>query len=180
MDTMGEEEKRYRAEAPEEEESTERRGLLRPLPSEEGPAAKPTPYVTFLGRQMTEDRRDRILTILMPLCVGVIDATIYTLILVHVFASSGIYLYVLPMLAAVPIGLVSLEMKNGMLGAILTAVFFVIFYIAVMLTPAMVAPGLDLGGIVVLGLAVSFAYFIVIVLMSFLGVLIGFILREFF
>ena len=175
------EETKYRVEPADKDEETEKKGLFRPLPKYESPVStRGTPLVRFMGRTMREETRDRLLLLLIPLCTAIIDATIYTLILIKTFTTTGLYMYGLPVLAAVPIGLVSPDLKNGLLGAIVASVFFVIIYMGVLITPLIIAPTLDLGGIFMVGLAVTLAYFLIVVLMSFLGALVGGVLREFF
>lgn len=174
-------ESRYRTEEPREEEK-ERTGLLRPLP-ETGkgrPLAKPSPVVRFLGIPMKEKSRDLLIMFLMPILVAVIDTNIYAAIVIDVLDDDALYVFVLPALAAIPIGLVSSQVGRALISAFLTALFFMIFFMMFLINPGLVAPDMDIGSMFLSGMVITVMYFLFTVFASLLGCFAGILLREFF
>ncbi|MHA2040968.1 MAG: hypothetical protein ACW975_03815 [Candidatus Thorarchaeota archaeon] len=177
-----EEESKFRVEAPEQEEK-EKTGLLRPLPestrettTREG---KVEPIVKVIGISMTERRSDLLLIILMPLLAGLIDAYFYSEITVLRIDVTGLGIFVIPMIAAIPIGLVVESTSRSLVAALLAPFFFVVFFLLFLVSPALIWPAFELGQFFVNGLVVAGVYFLLVVLASLLGVLIGALVREF-
>ncbi|TFG10261.1 hypothetical protein EU538_02485 [Candidatus Thorarchaeota archaeon] len=175
------EEDRYRVESPEEEEKKEKRGLLRPLPKvEQQTTSKGVPIVNFLGLKMEENRRDLLVSILMPILVAIIDASIYAQIIIDVFTDEALFVFFLPMLAAIPIGLTVPQAGKALLSGFLAAIFFVVFFLLFLITPGLLVPEVGIGEFLVSGGVVSAIYFLFVVMASLLGVVIGIVIREFF
>jgi len=180
-------EEKYRVETPEDEpeEKEEKKGLFRPLPTREEPKyvdkdGRPQPIVKVLGISMPEKRKDLLMLILIPALVGLIDATIYSYVITAQVGSSATYLFFIPALVAIPIGLTSSEAGNGLIGGFLGAVFFLVFLITFLTSPAILVPELGIGNFIMSGFAISIAYFILLTLATLLGSVIGVIIREFF
>ena len=177
-----EEESKFRVEAPEEEEK-EKTGLFRPLPEIEQPTTskkgKVEPIVKLLGVSMTEKRRDRIVMILMPLLVGIIDAYVYSEIVVLRFDSTGFSTFVIPLLLAIPVGLVIERTSQSLIAALLITVFFLVFFMLFLVSPALLWQGFDFGQWFLSGLVVAAVYVLLVILASLLGALIGALMREF-
>ncbi len=177
-----EDESKFRVEAPEQEEE-EKTGLLRPLPE----TAKPTisregkvePIVKLLGIGMTERRRDRLVMILMPLFVGLIDAYLYSEIMILRIEATGLSTFVIPMIVAIPVGLVIERTNQSLFAALMVTFFFVLFFMLYLVSPALIWPAFDIGQFVVNGLVVAGVYLLLVVLASLLGTLIGTLIREF-
>lgn len=182
---MADEEK-YRVEAPEEEEEPEeKKGLFRPLPTREEPKyldkdGRPQPIVKVLGVSMREKRKDLLMLFLIPALVGLIDTTLYSYVITATIGDSAIFLFFIPVVIAIPIGLTSSEAGNSLIGAFLGAVFFLIFIITFLASPALLVPELGIGNFIVSGFAISIAYFMLMTLATLLGSVIGTIIREFF
>ncbi|TFF95206.1 hypothetical protein EU546_03715 [Candidatus Thorarchaeota archaeon] len=175
------EEDRYRVEEPDEEEKREKRGLLRPLPEVQRRTSRTgVPMVRFLGIEMQEDHRDILVALLMPVLVGLIDASIYAQIIIDVFTDEALFVFFLPMLAAIPIGLTIPQAGRALLSAFLTAIAFVVFFLLFLITPGLLVPEVGIGEFLVSGGVVSAIYFLFVVLASMLGSVIGIVMREFF
>ncbi|MFW9835836.1 MAG: hypothetical protein ACFFEK_17670 [Candidatus Thorarchaeota archaeon] len=179
-------EEKYRVETPEEEEETEEKtGLFRPLPTREEPRfvdkdGRPQPIVKVLGVSMREKRKDLLMLFLIPALVGLIDTTIYSYVITATVESSSTYLFFIPVIVAIPIGLTSSEAGNALIGGFLGALFFLIFLITFLSSPAILVPELGIGNFILSGFAISIAYFILMTLATLLGSVIGTIVREFF
>ncbi|MFW9786435.1 MAG: hypothetical protein ACFFE1_02060 [Candidatus Thorarchaeota archaeon] len=179
-------EEQIRVETPDEDEvAEERKGLLRPLPSAEEPKyskgkERPQPIVRVLGISMREKRKDLLMLILIPAMVALIDTTIYSFVVTASVESSALFLFFLPAIIAIPIGLTSSEAGSALIGGFLGAIFFLIFIITFLASPAIIVPHLGLGNFIVSGFAISLAYFILMTLATVLGSVIGIIIREFF
>ena len=177
------EETKYRTEAPDETDSEEKPAIAKPLPDIPESLEKKTkgkyPIVKFLGISMREDRRDLLVMILIPAIVGLIDADIFSLITVGVLPSTALYLFVLPMLAAILVGLVSSQGSKTLFSAILTSFFFIIFYILFLASPAFFYPIFDINSLIISGFAFSVVFFVLGITASLLGAFIGLIIREF-
>jgi hypothetical protein len=183
VDKMVDEEK-YRVELPDEEEEVEKKGLFRPLPKVEQKykivdGKRPQPIVKLLGISMYEKNRDIILLLLMPLLTAVIDTTILSFVTVSIWENSAIYLFFIPALVAIPIGLVLAETGPALIGGFLSALFFMILFVTFLTTPAIIVPDLGFANFLVSGIALTVGYFMLVVVASLLGVAIGTILREF-
>ncbi|TFF91104.1 hypothetical protein EU545_05605 [Candidatus Thorarchaeota archaeon] len=181
MVKMSEEDK-YRVETPDEEEE-EKKGLFKPLPEKEyrPPRAKdrPQPVVKLLGISMYENKRDSVLLILMPLLTAIVNVTIYSFVTVRVLGSDSLYLFFIPALTALPIGLTIPETGKALIGGALASVFFLILYIFFLGTPGLIIPGLNIGDFLLSGIALSIVPFILMMLATLLGSVIGTIMREF-
>jgi hypothetical protein len=178
-------EEKYRVESPEEEEPEEKKGLLKPLPERKEPRhrdkdGRPQPIVKVLGFSMPERRRDLLMLLLIPALVGLIDTAIYSYVITAELPSSAIFLFFIPAIIAVPIGLTASEAGNALIGGFLGALFFLIFLITFLTSPALLVPQLGVGTFLISAFAVSIAYFILMTLATLLGSVIGIILREFF
>ena len=182
---MADEEK-YRVESPEEEyEPKEKTGLLRPLPQREEHSyldkdGRPQPIVKLLGISMPEKRRDLLMLILIPALVGIIDTMIYSYIITNALESSATFLFFVPIIIAIPIGLTSAEAGKGLVGGFLGSLFFMIFLIVFLVSPGLVVPELGIGNFLASAILLSTAYFILIIVSTLLGAVIGIIIREFF
>jgi hypothetical protein len=178
-----EDESKFRVEAPEKEEK-EKTGFFRPLPETTQPTTirkgKVEPIVKLLGIRMTEGRRDLLVMILMPLLAGLIDASIYSNIMVLRVEPTGLYTFVLPMIAAIPVGLVVGRTSQSLIAALLTTVFFMAFLVLFLVSPALVWPAFDLGQFFLSGMVIAAVYLLLVVLASLMGALIGAVIREFF
>ena len=177
-------EEKYRVESPEEEETVEKKGLFRPLPKVEQKyklvnGKRPQPIAKLLGISIYEKNRDIILLLLMPMLTALIDTAILSFVTVNIWENSAIYLFFIPALVAVPIGLVLSETGPALIGGFLSAMFFMIFFITFLTTPALIVPDLGLANFLLSGIAVTLGYFLLVVVASLLGVAIGIILREF-
>ncbi|MHA3962197.1 MAG: hypothetical protein AM325_001550 [Candidatus Thorarchaeota archaeon SMTZ1-45] len=179
-------EEKYRVEAPEkEEEPEEKKGFLRPLPTREEPEyiekdGRPQPIVKVLGVSMTERRKDLLIMLLVPALVGLIDTTIYSFIITARFESSATYLFFIPIIVAIPIGLTSAEAGKALISSVIGAFFFMIFFIIFLASPGLYVPELGIDAFILSALALSMVYFIMMVVATFLGTVVGVILREFF
>ncbi|MFX1560264.1 MAG: hypothetical protein ACFFBL_06735 [Promethearchaeota archaeon] len=181
---MAEEEK-IRVETPEgEEKPEEKKGLLRPLPTREGPKhtdkdGRPQPIVSLLGISIPEKRRDLLMLIMIPALVGIIDTTLFSYVFTHSLPNNATYVFFIPIIIAIPIGLTASEAGSALVGSFLGAVFFFIFHIAFLSSPALMIPDLGLGTFVFNAIALSIVNFILVTVATLLGTVIGVILHEF-
>jgi hypothetical protein len=179
-------EEKYRIEAPEEEEEHEEKtGLMRPLPTVEQPMyigkdGRPQPIVKVLGVSMPEKRKDNLMMLLIPALIGLIDATVCSFVVTARFENSATFLFFIPIIIAVPIGLTASEAGNALISGLLGAVFFLVFFIVFLSSPGIILPELGVGNFLVSAFAFSIAFFILMVLATLLGSVIGIIIREFF
>ena len=184
---MADEEK-IRVEAPEEEEEEEedqKKGLFRPLPTREKRkytknGHRPQPIVKLLGISMPEKTRDRLMLILIPALVALVDTSIFSFVITAQVQSSTIYLFLMPAIIAIPIGLTSSEASNSLVGAFIADLFFLLFIVTFLSYPSFIAPTLGVGSTIVTSIAVSIGYFLLMIIATFLGSIIGIIVREFF
>ncbi len=180
------EEIKYRVEKEDEPETktTKRKSVFfEPLPESKKAVigeGKNKAITTLLGITMYERTRDILVLILVPLSVALIDANLYALVVIDVLPDSTIYLFVLPALAAIPIGLTAGKTSHGAIGGIVCTVFFLIFLELFFITPAFMAPDAPFGEFVLAGLWINFVYMFFLVFASLLGSLVGTLLREFF
>lgn len=181
---MADEEK-YRVETPEDtDEHEEKKGLFRPLPQTEREfkrvvGKRPQPVVKLLGVSMYEKNRDLLLILLMPVLTALIDTSIYSFITISAWENSATYLFFIPALVAIPIGLVISETGPALVSAFLSALFFMVFFVVFLSTPGIMVPDLGFSNFVISGIALTVGYFMFIVVASLLGTVIGTILREF-
>ena len=180
---MAEEEK-YRVESPEEEDQTEKKGFFRPLPEKEQEykvveGKRPQPVVKLLGISMSEKKRDIILLLLMPILTALIDTAIFSFVTVNIWEGSATYLFYIPTLAAIPIGLAVSETGPALIGGFLSAAFFMLFFVLFLMSPVIMVPTLGIGEFFISGIALAIGYIIFIVVASLLGSIIGTIMREF-
>lgn len=180
------EETRYRVEKEDEELDTkqEAKGFLRSLPE---PEVKPRmekrgkgAVTKLLGITMYERNRDALIILVMPLFVGLIDANLYALVIIDVLIDSTIFLFVIPAIAAIPVGLTAGKTSHGLFGGIICSFYFVIFLELFFITPAIMAPDAPFGEFFFAGLWLSFVYIFFVIFASLLGGLIGALAREFF
>jgi hypothetical protein len=178
-------EEKYRLEDPEKEGAVEeeKKGLFRPLPESEVKTrvkdGKPQPVVKFLGISMYEKNRDILALLLMPMFTGLINSSIYSYVTLSIVPSSAEYLFYLPVIAAIPIGLVVAETGQALIGGFLSALYFFIFFILFLTTPALITPELGFANFLVSGIALSVGYFLFVIVAGLLGAVIGTIIREF-
>ena len=179
---MADEEK-FRLEEPEEDTSEEKKGFFRPLPKSEQETkvkdGRPQPIVKFLGISMYEKNRDRLVLILMPVLTAIINVTIYSYVTLSIWENNATFLFFIPVLAAIPIGLVISETGPALIGGFLSSLFFFIFFILFLTSPALMIPELGFANFLISGIALSVAYFIMIIVAGLLGSVIGTIIREF-
>jgi uncharacterized membrane protein YozB (DUF420 family) len=181
---MADEEK-IRVETRDDEEDAEhKKGLFRPLPTRDEPkyvtvGDRPQPIVKILGISMREKRKELLILILIPALVALIDTTIYSFVITAQVQNSVTIVFLLPAIAAIPIGLTSPEASNSLVGAFLADMFFLIFLVTFLSVPGLLVPSLGLGGIIVSSIAISIGYFILVIIATFLGSIIGIIMHEF-
>ena len=181
---MADEEK-YRLEEPDEKKDVEeKKGLFRPLPTVEEKKGitkkgKPQPIVKFFGFSMYESRRELLVLFLVPFLSAIIDVTIYSFVTVSIWSNNATYLFFLPVLAAIPIGLTLSETGRALIGAFVCSLFFLVLFIIFLTTPALLSPQLGLGSFLVSGITLSVGYFIMILVASLLGSVAGTLIREF-
>ncbi len=182
---MADEEK-YRVEAPEKEEEPEeeKKGFLRPLPQREEHVhldkdGRPQPVVKLLGISMFEKKRDQLMMILIPALVGFINTAIYSYVFTAQIESAALTLFFIPMLFAIPIGLTASEAGSALVSGFFGGLFFMLFFIIFLITPGIVVPELGIGNFLISAFALSAAYFILVIVATILGSVIGVILREF-
>jgi len=180
---MADEEK-VRTEAP-EEEPEEKKGLLRPLPEREekkrvGKDGRPQPIVKLLGIPMSEKLRDRLLLVLIPALVAFMNTTIYSMIVTNQIVSDATYLFFLPIVVAIPIGLTAADAGRALTGGFFAAIFFMIFFIFFLVSPGVFIPELEVDQFIFSAFMISVGYFILIVVANLIGAVIGILLREFF
>ncbi len=180
---MADEEK-YRVEEPEESPpEEEKKGLFRPLPSVEKETlvkeGRPQPVVRFFGHHMYEEDREKLVLLLIPLLVAIIDVAIYSFVTVNIWESSATFLFFIPAIAAIPIGLVVSETGKALIGGFLCSIFFFVIFVIFLTTPALLTPSLGIGNFILSGITITSGYFIMIIVASLLGSVIGTILREF-
>ncbi|UCE11192.1 MAG: hypothetical protein JSW61_04445 [Candidatus Thorarchaeota archaeon] len=177
-------EEKYRVEETSESEE-ERTGILKPLPTAEGPdniemiKGRAVPIVKFLGIRMRESRKDILVMILIPLLIAIVDVNLYALVVVDVLEESSLYMFAVPLLAAIPIGLVVPQTSRALFSAFMTAVFFMTFFLLFMASPALIAPELDASSFIISGLVVASIYLLFIIVASLVGTFIGAVAREF-
>lgn len=181
---MAEEEK-FRLEEPEEKDpAQEKKGLYRPLPEVEKKTrrkdGKAQPIVKFLGISMYEKNRDILVLILMPMLSALINTSIYSFVILNLWENSSTYLFFIPVIVAIPIGLAIADTGHALIGGFLSAVFFFVFFIIFLVSPIFIVPELGIGNFLISGIALSVGYFILIIVAGLLGSVIGTIIREFF
>ncbi len=179
---MADEEK-FRLEEPEDDTSEEKKGFFRPLPKSEQKTrvkdGKVQPVVKFLGISMYEKSRDILVLILMPILTAIITATIYSFVTLSLWENNATFLFFLPVVATIPIGLVVSETGPALIGGFLSSIFFMIFFLLFLTSPAITTPELGFGNYLISGITLSVAYFILVVVAGLLGSVIGTIIREF-
>jgi hypothetical protein len=173
-------ETKYRTEPPEQDES-EKTGLLRPLPTAPTSVrpAKVHPIVNFLGISMRENRRDLLVLFLVPLLAAIIDANVYAAVVIGILDDSVVYIFGIPALTAIPIGLTSSQASRALIGAILAALFLAIIFLMFLMSPALLSFQQDIGSYFVSGMLLVIIYSILSVFASLLGSFIGILIREF-
>lgn len=180
--TMTDEEK-YRTEEP-DEEPEEKKGFFRPLPEAEKPKyvdkdGRPQPIVKLLGFSMRERTRDKLLLVLIPALVGFMNTTIYSMIITNQLESAAMYLFFIPIIVAIPIGLTAADAGRALLGGFFGSIFFLLFFIVFLISPGILIPELGIDQFILSAFMISIGYFILIVVANLLGAVIGILLREF-
>lgn len=177
------EEAKYRVEDPSQHED-DLPGIMKPLPqtpeTRRDRRKRPVPIVKFLGMTMKETSRDNLLFIMVPLLVGLIDANIFSWIIVSILEESSVYMFLLPLFAAIPVGLMMPNTGRAIGGAILVSVFFAIFIVAFLIAPVVFSQSGNIGYYFMNALIVTSVYIIFVSLSSLLGSIAGMLLREFF
>ncbi len=172
-------EDKYRVEEPIETE--EKKGFLRPLPeTPKKTTSRGEAITTFLGITMREKVRNYLVLLMIPACAALIDTYIFSQIVIDALPDTAIYVFLIPMTAAIPVGITAGKTSDAMIGALLTTVFYLIFFTMFLVTPAWLAPEADFGGFFITGFVVSAGYVYIVVMAHILGALFGIILREFF
>ncbi len=178
------EEEKFRIEEPEEKDPTEeKKGLYRPLPKVEKRVrikdGKAQPVVKFLGISMYEKNRDLLVLILMPMLSAIINTSVYSFVTLSLWENSSTYLFLVPVVVAIPIGLVIAETGKALVGGFLSSIFFFVFFIIFLTSPVFMTPELGFTNFLISGIALSVGYFIFIIVAGLLGSVIGTIMREF-
>lgn len=180
-----EDESKYRVE--EADEPKEKKGLFRPLPTiknaEEthiGKEGRSEPVVKFLGIRIRERRHDLLVLFLMPMLAGLVDAAVYSYIIIGTVESASLFTFVIPLVAAIPVGLTQSRASYAMLASLITALFFLLFFVLFLASPGIQWPAFDLGEFIVSGFVIAAVYLLLIILASLMGTLLGAVLREFF
>ncbi|MHA1909180.1 MAG: hypothetical protein ACW98Y_17930 [Candidatus Thorarchaeota archaeon] len=177
------EETKYRVETPEEDEQEEKKGFFRPLPEsteKKKPKGAKGAITTFLGFTMYEKNRDILVLLCMAIFGALVDANIFALIIIDILPAEATYMFIIPALVSIPIGLMAGKTSHALFGGILKAMFFVVFLLSFLVAPAFVAPDVPIGEFFVSGMLVAVVYFMFDVFASLLGSLIGGLAREFF
>jgi hypothetical protein len=177
------EESKYRVEETDEGDRDEAvKGFLSPLPEpiKRSHHKGSQPIVKFFGLEMRESRRDWIVLLIMPMMAGIIDASLYALVIVDLLSDDIFYMFVIPLLVAIPIGLTVEYASKALLGGILSVVFFIIFLMLFLISPGFFAADLSPLDYAFTSLVFLAIYSLFIILASLLGTLIGIVLREFF
>ncbi|MHA1481186.1 MAG: hypothetical protein ACTSQZ_07175, partial [Candidatus Thorarchaeota archaeon] len=175
------EETKYRVETPEDDEEPEKKGFLRPLPSAPKSVASDgsSPMTTFLGITMREKVRDVIVLLLIPALVAIIDVNIYASVMIGTLPDSTIYLFAVPVIAAIPVGLTAGNTSQALIGALITSVFFSITLLLFLIGPGIISPEIEIGSFFISGMVLTSIYVLMIILASLLGSLVGALAREF-
>ena len=118
--------------------------------------------------------------ILIPALVGLIDTMIYSFVVTVTLPNNATYLFMIPIILAIPIGLTSSEAGQALIGAFLGAVFFLIFFVLFLAMPGIIVPALGLSSFLISGIALAAVYFILMMMATLVGSVIGLLLREFF
>ncbi len=177
------EETKYRVETPEEDEQQEKKGFFRPLPETTDfrkPKGAKGAITKFLGMTIYEKNRDLLVLLLLPMFGGLIDANIFGLIVIDFLPAEATYMFIIPLLAAIPVGLMAGKTSHALFGGIFKGFFFVVFLMLYLISPAFIATDVPIGEFFVSGMLVSMVYFLFVVFASLLGALIGGLAREFF
>ena len=157
------EETKYRVETPDEEDQQEKKGFFRPLPEStqqrQLKGAK-GPITKLLGITMYERNRDLLILFLLPIFGGVVDANIYGLIIIDFLPAEATYMFLIPLLAAIPVGLMAGKTSHALFGGILKAFFFVVFLMLYLISPAFIAYDVPIGEFFVSGMVVASVYFL--------------------
>ncbi len=177
-------EEKYRTDAPDEEEHEEKKGFFRPLPEREKVQirvkdGRPQPIVKLLGFSMPEKRRDKLLLILIPALVALINTTLISLVVTNTLEESAMYVFFIPILTTIPIGLTTSGAGQALLGGFLGSIFFFLFFVIFLISPGIAMPELGIGQFILNAISISIVYFILILVATLLGSVIGAILREF-
>jgi hypothetical protein len=179
---MSDDEK-VRTEVP-EEEPEQKKGFYRPLPEKEekkrvGKDGRPQPIVKLLGISMSERFRDRLMLILIPALVAFINTSLYSMIITNQIPSDAVYLFFIPIIIAIPIGLTAADAGRALTGGFFAAIFYLIFFIFFLVSPGVLNPELGVDQFLFSALMVSVGYFILVVVANLIGAVIGILLREF-
>lgn len=177
-------EAKYRTDAPDEEEQEEKKGFFRPLPERKktqirGKDGRPQPIVKLLGLSMREKSRDKLLLILIPALIALINTTIISLVVTNTLEASAMYVFFIPILTAIPIGLTTSGAGQALIGGFIGSIFFFLFFVIFLISPGIAAPELGIGQFILNAISISIVYFILILVATLLGSVIGAILREF-
>jgi hypothetical protein len=167
-----------------EEDSEEKKGFFRPLPEKEekkriGKDGRPQPVVKLLGVSMTERTRDRLMLILIPALVAIMNTAIYSMIITNQIISDATYLFFVPIVVAIPIGLTAADAGRALMGGFFASIFFLFFFIFFLLSPGLFIPELGVEQFMFSALMITVGYFILIVVANLIGAVIGILLREF-
>jgi hypothetical protein len=179
---MSDDEK-IRTETP-DEEPEEKKGFFRPLPKTEekkrvGKNGRPQPIVKLLGVSMAERTRDRLMLILIPALVAFMNTSIYSMIVTNQFVSDATYLFFVPIIVAIPIGLTAADAGRALMGGFFASIFFLIFFIGFLVSPGILIPELGVDQFIFSAFLLTVGYFILIVVANLIGAVIGILLREF-
>ncbi len=177
------EETKYRVETPEDDDQEEKKGFFRPLPVSTGKVREmgvKGAITKFLGFTMYERKRDILVLLSMAIFGGLIDAYIFSLITIDFLPAEATFMFVLPIFAAIPVGLVAGKTSHAQFGGVLTGLFFVVFLLLYLLTPAFLAPDILIGEFFLSGMLVAMVYFLFVSFASLLGSLVGTLAREFY
>jgi hypothetical protein len=178
-----EDEEKYRVESI-EEETEERTGFFKPLPSPPSvytKTGKDGPVVKFLGISMTESRKDTLLVLIIPLLAGIIDTNIMAYIVTNILEIPTMSFFVLSIIIAIPVGLTQTSAGRAVIGGLLNSLFFFLLFVAFLSSPSFFAPiEAPLGEFLIPSIITTIGYFILNLPAAILGSFFGQILRELF
>ena len=118
--------------------------------------------------------------VLIPLLVGLIDTMVYSFVVTVRWENTATYLFFLPVIIAIPIGLTSSEAGHALVGGFLGAIFFLVFFVTFLAMPGIIVPALGLSSFLISGIALASVYFILVVMATLVGSVVGLLMREFF
>jgi hypothetical protein len=115
----------------------------------------------------------------MPMLAGLVDAALYSQVVVDWLFEDVLYMFIIPMLIAVPIGLTVEYASRALIAGILSVVFFAVFLMLFFISPGLFAIDVSPFDYAFTSGVFIAIYSLFIIFASLLGTLIGILLREF-